>query len=449
MNFQDKKKCTLLIKNCKLINSNLKIIDESAIAINNDCIVDLGPISTIEANYDPDDIIDAKGKVASPGMIDCHTHSVQQFLRGGVLGEPPVVWMRVLVPFEASCREQDIYHASRLSCLQMLKNGITTFADSGVSDISPMIQAIQEMGIRATVTRNTRDMGDFLPSKLRDSSPEEAIRKTEEMYKEFNGSGDGRVNVWFSATSTTTTSPKLGRLVTEAAKEYNTGILCHMSESMDEVAECIKQYGMRPPEYFDSCGILGTNVVAAHCVYITDFDIHLMAKRKANIIHCPTANLSDQGFPKLLAERAAGLNIGIGNDGAAIANLDNFPQMQLLKYATQAAQGTPVYELDVLPVEAAFKMSTSNNAKALMKENEIGSLEIGKKADVILIDTNQPLISPNKNLFKTLVMNGSGRDVTDVIVNGEVIIKDRDFVSIDEEEVVRTATDQFNDFWNQ
>jgi len=445
---QKETNCSVLIKNSKVILKDLSIIENGAVAIDRDKIVSIGPSKKLEESFVASEVIDAKGKLAMPGMIDCHTHTVQQFLRGGVVGERPIVWIRVLIPFEAKCNEQDRYHAARLAILQMLKNGITTLVDSGTGDMVPIIQAIQEMGIRASVTRMTRDGGDFIPPVFK-SSAEVAVRKNEDLYKEFHGSGNGRVSVWFSVTSPMTTSPKLGRLVAEAARQYNTGIHIHMAEHLDEVKHCVTEFGMRPPEFLDSCGILGKNLIAAHCIQITDDDIKLMAEREMNVIHCPTANLNSQGFPKVMAEKAAGLNIALGNDGAATANHDHFFQMQLLKYATQAAQGIPVYQTSVLPVNDAFNMATINGAKALMLEDKIGSLEVGKKADVILVDVEQPIISPNKELLNTLVMVGSGRDVTDVIVDGQVIIRNKEFTMIDEEEVIRSATAQFHDHWSR
>lgn len=447
-NQKGNKRCTLLLKNCIALLPDYSFLEDASIAIDGNRIVEIGPTSSVEASFIANEIIDTKGKLAIPGMIDCHTHTVQQFLKGGVVGEPPIVWIRILVPYEAKLNERDRYHAARLACLQMIRAGITTFADSGTGDMVPVIQAAQEMGLRAVITRMTRDEGDFIPSIFK-SSAEIAVKKNEELYRQFHGSGNGRISIWFSVTSPMTTSPQLARLVAETAKEYNSGVHIHLAEHLDEVKYCLTKYGMRPPAYLDSCGLLGSNLIAAHCVQISDFDVHLLSERKVNIIHCPCSNLSSQGFPKLLAERAAGINICLGNDGAASHNLDLFFQMQVLKYVAQAAFGIPIFEPEVLPVKEAFQMATINGAKALMLEREIGSLEVGKKADIVLLDISHPIISPNRNLLNTLVMVGSGRDVTDVVIDGQVIMKNRQFVSIDEKEIARSAAAQFNDFWSR
>lgn len=448
MENQGNKKCTLIIKNCIVLLSDLSFLDKASIVIDGDNIIEIGKMDLIDTVFTSDEVINAKGKLAMPGMVDAHTHTVQQFLRGGTIEEPPIVWIRILVPYEAKLNEQDRYHAARLSCLEMLKAGITTFADSGTGDMVPVIQVVQEMGLRAAITRMTRDEGDFIPQIFKDTA-EVAVKKNEELYKQFHGSGNGRVNIWFSITSPMTTSPKLATMVAEAAREYNTGIHIHLAEHREEVKQCLTQRGMRPPFYLDSCGLLGPNLIAAHCIQISDFDIRLLAERGVNIIHCPCSNLRNQGFPKLLAERAAGINIGLGNDGASATNLDLFSKMQILKLATQAEYGNPIFEPFVLPISEAFKMATINGAKALMLGDKIGSIEVGKKADIVLIDISQPHISPNRGLLKTLVIVGSGHDVTDVIIDGHIILRDREFVLIDEEEVIRAATAQFNDLLNR
>lgn len=440
------KKCSLMIKNCNVIKPDLSVLEDGAIAINADRIVDIGPSDILCASYEAENIIDGHNKFAMPGMVDCHTHTAQQFLRGSVVDEAPIVWIRILVPYEFKLNEQDRYHAARLACLQMIKAGITMFADSGTGDMIPIIQAVEETGIRASITKMTRDVGDFLPEEAFDRDPKVAVKKNEDLYKQFHGSADGRISIWFSVTSPMTTSPELARLVGEAARQYNTGIHIHLAEHLDEVKNSLVKHKMRPPAFLDSCGLLGPNVIAAHSIQITDYDIRLLAERGVNIIHCPCANLGNQGFPKLVAERAAGINIGLGNDGAHTANLDLFFQMQLLKYASQAYCGLPVFEPIALPVGEAFNMATINGAKALMLGDELGTLEVGKKADVVLLDISEPHISPNRNLLNTLVMVGSGRDVTDVIINGEVVLRNREFVSIDEEEIIHSASKQLQDF---
>lgn len=227
-----------------------------------------------------------------------------------------------------------------------------------------------------------------------------------------------------------------------AARQRNTGIHIHLGEHPAEVQTCLSRWGLRPPAFLDQYGALGSNVIAAHCIQITDFDIRLMAERGLNVIHCPTANLPTQGIPKLLAERAAGLNIALGNDGATSAKQDMFGQVQLLKYVTQASYGTPVFEPTVLPLAEAFRMMTANGAKALGMEGESGELAEGMLADIVLLKIRDVNYLPTRNLLHTVMMTASSQDVSDVIINGGIILKDGQFANLDEEEILCSGVQQ-------
>ena len=193
-------------------------------------------------------------------------------------------------------------------------------------------------------------MDPELPACMCDATAEASIAAMEKLYSDYHGAADGRIHIWFSLSSPMSSSPQLVEGVALAAKKRGTGIHIHLGEHPAEVQTCLARWGLRPPSFLDKYGALGSNVIAAHCIQITDFDIRLMAERGIHVIHCPTANLPTQGIPKLLAERAAGLNIALGNDGATTARQDMFAQAQLLKYVTQAVYGTPVFEPIVLPL---------------------------------------------------------------------------------------------------
>lgn len=446
METSKKVNCSLIIKKCSVILPDLTLMENVSIVVDDNRIVKIGDNDTQDNLYNPDEVIDANGKLAMPGMFDCHTHVAQQFLKGATVDEKPILWKRILAPHETKLNSDDIYHAARLASIQMIKSGITTFSDAGTNDMVPAIKAVQETGIRAVLTRPLKDRGmPDLPEYL-DSSPSEAVKKIEDLYKQFHGSSSGKVHIWFSVSTTDTSSPELVELVVQAAQEYNTGIHLHLTQNHNEVRDSITRWDKRPPAYLDEHGLLGPNVIAAHSVHLSDFDIRLLAERGVSLIHCPVANLTYHSFPKVLAERAAGVNIALGNDGAAVSHsLDMFFQAQLLKHASQAQFGIPIFEPAVLPANEAFNMITINGAKALMMGEDLGTLETGKKADIVLIDINQSHFSPNRNMLNTLIMGGSGRDVTDVIIDGNLVLQDREFVEIDEEKVINEAATQLQD----
>ncbi len=440
-----KTSCDLLVKNCTVMMPNFLIAENAAIAVDQGRIIEIGPNEALWTKYQSKEVINGKYKLAIPGMYDCHTHTVQQLLKGGTVDEPPIIWRRILVPYESRMNEADRYHAARLYCIQALKAGITMFADAGSMDMTGTLRAVQETGIRAAIARVGRDMDNELPQSMCDPDAITSLKKMEQLYKDYHGSANGKIHIWFSLSSPMTTSRELAHLVGDAARYYHTGIHIHLGEHPAEVQTCFARWNMRPPAFLDSCGVLGENVIAAHCIQITDFDIRLMAERGIHVIHCPTANLPTQGIPKLLAERAAGLNIALGNDGASSAKQDILGQAQLLKYVTQAVYGTPVFEPIVLPLREAFDMCTINGAKALGVADDLGTLEVGKKADIVLLQLNEPSFTPTRNLMNTVMMVAGAQDISDVILDGKIILKDREFTKLDEEAILREGAEQLKD----
>lgn len=438
----EKIQCTLLITECAAVLPNHQILENASIAINNDIIIDIGSSDAILEKYTADRVLNGKNKLALPGMSDCHTHTVQQLLKGGTVDEPPIVWRRILVPYEATMNPDDRYHAARLYCIQAMRAGITMFADAGSMDMTGTIEAVKETGIRAVIARVGRDMDSELPACMCDPDADTCMKHQNELFSKYDGAADGRIRIWYSISSPMTTSRELGGMVSAAAQKNHTGIHIHLGEHPAEVQTCLARWGMRPPVFLDSCGVLGPNVIAAHCIQVTDFDLQLIAQRGVHIVHCPTANLPTQGIPKLLAERALGINIALGNDGASSAKQDLLGQIQLLKYVTQAVFGTPVFEPNVLPLSEAYDMCTINGARALGTEATRGTLEIGKQADIVLFDLNQPAIRPTRSLFKTFMMVAGSQDVCDLIMNGQIIIKDREFSELDEEMIIRKGEEQ-------
>ena len=428
--------CDLLIQGCSAILPGFRLLENAAIAIDRGIILEVGTAELLRRRYQPRETFHATGKLAMPGMYDCHTHTVQQLLKGGTVDEPPIIWRRILVPYESQLTPEDRYHAARLYCLQALRAGITMFADAGSMDMSGTAQAVAETGIRAAIARVGRDLDPELPSCMCDDSAERSIDAMENFYREYHGKAEGRIHVWFSLSSPMSSSPPLVEGVAQAAKQRKTGIHIHLGEHPAEVQTCLARWGLRPPDFLDKYGALGPNVIAAHCIQITDFDIRLMAERGLHVIHCPTANLPTQGIPKLLAERAAGLNIALGNDGASSAKQDLFGQVQLLKYVTQAVYGTPVFEPNVLPLAEAFQMMTQNGARALGMGEQLGSLAAGKLADIVLLRIDTVNYEPSRHPLHTVMMVASSQDVSDVIIGGRVLLRNGRFTNLDEEKIL-------------
>lgn len=433
--------CDLLIDNCMAVLPELQIEEGLSIAIGKGRILAIGPAGQVRQQYQPLTILDGQDKLAMPGFVDAHTHLAQQLLRGGVIDEPPIIWQRILIPFENALKPPELYAGAVLACLQMAKAGITCFADSGTGDMRPIIQAAIEMGMRANIARMSRDYGSFIPEQFKDPA-HIVIQKTEELYKEFHGSANGRIEIAFSATSLQTTSPEFLEGVAAAARHYGTVLHIHLAEHLKEVAQCLTQFGLRPVEYLQRHGALGPNLLGAHAVQLSDREICMLAEYDAKPVHCPASNLGSHGFPKTPTMLTLSIKVGMGTDGASTVDLDLFGHMRLLKYAVNARYGLPIFDPMTIPIETLFKMPTQYSAAALQLEKEVGSLEVGKKADVVLLNWKEPHFYPAQKRFPMLVMVAGPRDVNDVIIDGRLIVKDRQHQLVDEAEVMAKAHEQ-------
>jgi 5-methylthioadenosine/S-adenosylhomocysteine deaminase len=431
----------LLIKRCSLITPDYDVISDCSIVVNKGKIIEIGKShDEIETKYLLKSVLDGHNKLAIPGLVDAHTHTLQQLLR--VVVDPrPMVYLRLLLPFERALTPDDIYLSALLACVQMIKAGITCFADSGSWNMEPVIQAVQETGMRASVARMTRDCSEFLPDSMKESA-QIAVRNTEDLFLSYNGAADGRIRIAFSVTNPITASPGLVELVASAAQQYKAVVHVHLAEHFREVEYCLANYKLRPAEYFDAHGLLAPNLLAAHAVKLSDKEVKLIAERDAKPVHCPRSNFAVHGFPKTPMMRAMGISIGLGNDGAASGDLDLFSQMRILKFGLQAYYGIPIFDPGVITTREVFEMATMGSARALQWEKEIGSLETGKKADIVLLNWRQPHLYPTRDIFQTMVMVASGRDVSDVIIDGKVVLKDRQFVNLDEERIMAQASEQ-------
>lgn len=432
------KKYDLLVRNCHVLLPDLSVLPDATICVSKERIVRIESDGTAAASYKTDDVIDGAGKLAMPGFVDSHTHAAQQLLRGSITDELPMVWARILVPFESTLTPEDVYRGARLFCIENLKAGTTTFADAGGPHMESVARAAEETGIRGVITRSTMDSGDFIPDSMKEST-QDAVRHTEELYNNWHGKGNDRIRIWFGLRQAMTSTPELAEAVSARSKELGTGVHIHLAEHLDEVAHCLTHYRVRPAEWFDSFGLLGPNLIAAHSVRLSDNEVKLMSERQANAVHCPRANLGSHGFSKTPLLMALGVNVGLGTDGAAATRLDLFEMMRLLKSAMQARYGIEINDPLALPALETLKMVTQGGARSVMLHDEIGTLEVDKKADIILLDIDKPHISPTANLPKTIVSAAGPDDVADVIVDGKLIIHNHEFLHLDEEAIRREA----------
>ena len=427
-------KCDILIRGCRVLQPDMTISGTCSVAIDKTMICKIGPEAELAQEYEAEETLDGRGKLLMPGLVDGHTHTCQQLLRGRVSDEYPMVWTRFLVPFESNLRPEDSYVSGQLACLEMIKHGTTAFADSGGVYMDRVADAVVESGMRAAIAKSTMDMGNAITGAMKETA-KEAVAHTRELYKGYQGAGDGRVDIWFAIRQVMTCSQDLIAMVRDAAEELHTGIHAHLCEHKDEVSFCLQNYKLRPAQFLESMGVLGPNLLTAHNVMLSDEDIALMAERGVKVIHCPRANLANHGFPKAPQILQAGLLVGLGCDGAAPSNLDLFDEMKVLRYGMIAYWGLPSFNPVVMTCATVLKMASWGGACALGKGDILGTVEEGKKADVILLNIDQPHIQPTQNLLNTIVEAANGHDVTDSIIDGRLVMKNREVLTLDEEKI--------------
>lgn len=419
----------ILIKNCTMLDENLDPVCNRNIGIRDGKIAAIGNGEVVGPAAQT---IDGQGKLFMPGLVDGHTHICQQFLRGRILDELPMIWTRIMLPFESTLTESLVEAQARLACLEMIKSGTVAFADAGGRYMDRVAEAVLDSGLRAALTCSTIDLGNAPPTMK--ATAEENIRRNTELFQQYHGA---RLSIFFSVRSMLSCSEALTKEVFETAARLNTGVHAHLSEYPNEVNNCLENHQMRPLEYLDSLGVLGPNFLAAHGILLSEDEIDLAARRGVNVVHCPFSN-SGKGVPPTPQLLRRGVTVGLGTDGAAHGGLSLWNEMKIFRCVMNAHTGVPSANPLIMPAKTLLKMATQGSAAAMGLRNA-GTLAEGNLADIISIDLMQPHISPSANLTNTLLETVNAGDVSDMIVDGKLIMRDRNVLTMDEKAVLNQA----------
>lgn len=413
----------ILIKNASVItvNNNDEFFSEKSVAIEDDRIKYIGEIPE---NFNADIVIDGKGKLLMPGLINAHTHMAMSLLRNYADDLPLWEWLSEKIwPIEDKLTAEDTYWGSMLSIVESIKSGVTCFSDMYFF-MEDTARAVDESGIRAVLARG-----------MTGKSAEGDIRFNEarQLYKNWHKQGDGRITVMVAPHAPYTCSTDYLRSTVKLAEELNVGIHTHLSESKKEVDDNYKEYGKSPIKLMEDLGLLDLRVTAAHCVHLSDDDIEILARKGVNVVNNPGSNLKlGNGFAPVDKLLKKGVNVALGTDGASSNNnLNMFEELNLAAIVNKAVNLNPTS----IPAAKAVEMATINGAKALSLEKETGSIEVGKKADIILIDLNKPHFYPVYNLISSVAYSAQASDVDTVIVNGKIVMEKGEIKTVDVEKV--------------
>ncbi|RLG73203.1 MAG: hypothetical protein DRO23_09385 [Thermoprotei archaeon] len=425
------------------MNPRREIITDGAIAICRDRIVSVGKKSEVEGRYRGEKVLDYGRAAALPGFVDAHTHNAQTLLRGVItdyeISIPPV-WLRYLIPYESLLKPEDVKLIATLTQLNMIEHGVTTFLEAGGPYPEKIAEAVAETGVRGVVTMSTVDMGN-VPEAMKIST-ESAIKKTIGLIENWHGKAGGRIRVWFSLRQMILCTQELYFKFKELARKYNVGITTHVSEAHVEIEYSLEKFKKRPIERLYEIGFLGSNVVLAHAAFLTPKEVKLIAETGANVAYCPSIDHMLMSPPRVPEMLNLGVNVALGSDGGFKTGIDILGEARLASIVIKQYYGFPFHDRTGIPAEKFLEMATINGAKALMWDREIGSIEPGKKADIIVIDLSKPHTTPVNNPATTLIYCANAGDVVTTIVDGKILMENKKHTYRNVYEVVEKALER-------
>ena len=419
---------TILIKNALILNPNNFEEKKQSLLIKNDLISEISD-EIDESNADK--IIDADGKILLPGFINTHTHLSMTLFRGLADDLSLDSWLNDHIwPMEANLNGDYCYIGALLGAVELIKSGTTTFSDMYFY-MEDVARAVDEAGIRAVLSYGMIDFGDA-------EKREAELKENLDLFKNCNGMADGRIKVFLGPHSPYTASEELLIKTRQLADEYNMGIHIHVSETQKEIEDVSAEKGLRPFEYLDKIGFLGPDVVAAHSVWLSDEEIEIIKKNNVKVSHNPCSNMKlASGIAPVSKLIENDICVSIGTDGASSNN--NLDLIEELKTAS-LLQKVSTLDPNVLNSHEALAMGTVKGAEALGLDDEIGSIEVGKKADIILIDTESANMVPDSStLTSNVIYSANGSNVDTTICNGKILMENKELTVLDEQEIYDKA----------
>lgn len=405
------------------MDAKYRILDSGALAVKDGKIVALGTTTELLNTYEATQLINATGKLVMPGLINTHTHSPMTIFRGYADDLHLKEWLYDhIFPIEAEfINPENVRTGTRLAIAEMLLSGTTTFNDMYYY-VNDMATVVDQVGIRAVLTESLIDFS--VPNS---PSPEHALAVTEKLINKWNS--HPLITIGISAHAPYTTSPGVIKKGKDLADKYQLPFNIHVAETRGEFDLIQKEYGMTPVRFLDEAGVLGSNVVAAHSVHVTAEDIEIYAKRGVGVAHNPQCNMKlASGVAPVPEFLKAGVKVGIGTDGVASNNdLDLFDEVRSAAFIHKLNSNDPT----VLDAQTALELATMGGARVLGMEHLIGSLEIGKRADIIILDMDQPHAHPVYNIYSLIVYSLRGSDVDTVLVDGKLMVHNRKLVTLD------------------
>lgn len=415
----------MLFKNITLVDEEFKILPDMNLITEKDKVIYIGK----EAPKDyQGEIYEGKNKVLMPGFYNAHCHIPMTLLRGYGEGLSLQSWLFDKVfPFEAKLTGEDCYWGTMLGAIELIKSGVMSFTDMYFF-IEDIIRAVDESGLKGNITH-----GASFNSNTPNFYDLKSYKDTERLARIYNGKKDSRIKIDASLHAEYTSNEGFVRQVAEFAKDMDLIVQVHVSETQKEHEECKQRHGLTPLAYFEKCGLLDQMAVAAHCVWVEDEDLDIMKRKNVIPIHCISSNLKlGSGFAPIKKMIQKGIMVGIGTDGASSNNNLNF--MEEIHLASMVNKGV-TRDPEFLPPGEILKMATKNGAISQGRK-DTGSIKVGNKADLIVIDLDKPHLQPVFDVLANVMYSAQSDDICLSMIDGNVVYKNGEFTNIDVERVV-------------
>ena len=411
-----------------LMDNNNTCLNNAAVAINASSILAIGKTQDLLSKYTAKKTINAKDSLIMPGFVNCHTHAAMTCFRGMADDMELMDWLNNYI-FPAEAKNVDphlAYWGSLLACAEMIKSGTTTFCDMYIFE-DETARAVKAAGMRCLIGEVLFDFPS--PSY---KSPEEGLAYTRMLADKWRD--DPLINIIVEPHALYTCSPALLRDAKKIADDYHLMLGVHLLENQSELGQLQKKFGKSAVSFLEDIGYLNERMLAFHCVCLSADDMKLFAKYGCKVSHNPSSNMKlASGTAPVTDILQAGITVGLGTDGCASNN-----NLDMIKEMSTAAKLHKVAALDptVMDAKTTVRMATINGAKALNMDHLVGSLAVGKKADIIILGLNRPHLTPIYSEYSHLVYAANGADVDTVIINGKVVMEDRRLLTLNESDIM-------------
>ena len=430
-------KLIIIPKEIVTVNSNNDILRDHFIEVIDGKISRIDVLGSLNTDNYEGEIIQAEDRTLIPGLIQTHVHLCQTLFRGMADDLDLLDWLQQRIfPYENAHNKQSLGASAKLGLYEMQRGGTTAIMDMGTLNYQEVIfEEMISSGIRGFAGKSMIDQNNLFPDFK--ESREDSMTSSLEYARAFHGAGNGRIKYGFAPRFALSCTEALLKDIGEAMSDFNGSLYhTHSSENLDEIAAVRDMTGKENVEYFSSIGVLNKNTVLAHCIHLNEHEISLMKNSGASVAHCPSSNLKlGSGIADIPRYLKEGINVSLGADGAPCNNsLSIFNEMRLASLIQK-----PIYGASEMDAGKVFRLATIDGARALNMENEIGSVEPGKFADLVLININSAstsLIENEESIYSDIVYSCSDDNITDVMVNGQWVVRNSSHLKYDEKELV-------------